>query len=92
MCSLKRKQLCGNIKCEICIKRTIFNKPNFQQLIDEFDKENNSDIDLLKLSYGSHTKIWWKCKNNHTFNVSLNSRTNGISSCKICKYNTHYYI
>jgi hypothetical protein len=87
MCSLKRKQLCDNIKCEICIKRTIFNKPNFQQLIDEFDKENNSDIDLLKLSYGSHIKIWWKCKNNHTFNVSLNSRTNGLSSCKICKYN-----
>lgn len=87
MCLLKQKQLCDNTECEICIKRTILNKPNFQQLIDEFDKENNSDIDLLKLSYGSHKKIWWKCKNNHKFNVSLNSRTNGFTCCKICKYN-----
>jgi hypothetical protein len=60
-----------------------------QQLIYEFDTEKNVDVELLKLPYGSHKKIWWKCKNNHTFNVTLNSRTNTKSSCKICKYDEH---
>jgi len=58
-----------------------------QQLIDEFNIEKNIDIELLNLPYSSHKKIHWRCKNNHTFYVSLNSRTNGKTSCKICKYN-----
>ena len=89
MCSKKQKLLCNNNECIICIDRSILKLDICQQLIDEFDVDNNIDVDLLKLPYGSHKKIWWKCKNNHSFSVTLNSRTNTKSSCKICKYDEH---
>jgi hypothetical protein len=86
MCKKTQKTLCDNKTCELCISRSILKLDICQQLIDEFDVEKNNDIELLNLPYGSHKKIYWKCKNNHTFYVSLNSRTNGKTSCKICKY------
>jgi hypothetical protein len=86
MCSKKQKYLCINNECIVCLNRSILNLEMYQQLIDEFDIEKNDNINLLNLPYGSHKKIWWKCKNNHTFNVTLNSRTNNTTSCKICKY------
>lgn len=89
MCSKKQKLLCNNNECILCINRSILKLEMCQQLIYEFDTEKNVDVELLKLPYGSHKKIWWKCKNNHTFNVTLNSRTNTKSSCKICKYDEH---
>jgi len=89
MCLKKQKQLCNDKECIVCINRSILKLEICQQLIDEFDIAKNVDIDLLNLPYGSHKKIWWKCKNNHTFCVSLNSRTNTKSSCKICKYDEH---
>lgn len=87
MCNKNTKKLCNNSICIECNSRSILNLEICQQLIDEFDIENNMDIELLNLPYSSHTKIHWRCKNNHKFYVSLNSRTNGKTSCKICKYN-----
>ena len=89
MCSKHQKQLCNNDNCNMCISRSILKLELCQQLINEFDIEKNININLLKLPYGSHKKIWWKCKNNHSFYVTLNSRTNTKSSCKICKYDEH---
>jgi hypothetical protein len=86
MCNIKQNKICGDTTCEVCISRTILNLDICQQLIDEFDVDKNNNIELLKLPYGSHTKLHWKCKNNHEFYVSLNARTNGKTSCKICKY------
>lgn len=86
MCKKSQKNLCMNKTCELCISRSILNLDMCQQLIDEFDIEKNNNVELLNLPYGSHKKLYWKCKNGHEFYVSLNSRTNGKTSCKICKY------
>jgi len=86
MCKIKQKKLCGDTTCELCISRSILNLDICQQLIDEFDVDKNINIELLNLPYGSHKKLYWKCKNRHIFYVTLNARTNGKTSCKICKY------
>jgi len=86
MCKKTQQKLCNDKTCELCISRSILNLEICQQLIDEFDIEKNNNVELINLPYGSHKKIHWICKNGHTFYVSLNSRTNGNTSCKICKY------
>jgi hypothetical protein len=52
----------------------------------EFDKIKNQNINIYELSYSSHKKIWWLCENNHSYIVSLNSRTNNKTGCSICYY------
>lgn len=60
----------------------------YQQLMEEYDWDKNNALgfDPTKLSYGSSTKVWWKCKNGHEFEQSLNHRTRG-RGCPICAQN-----
>lgn len=88
MCNKKQSFLCENPLCEICSKRSILSLDISDKLINEFDKELNGNIDLLRLPYGSHIKLLWKCKNNHSFESTLNSRTNGNTNCRQCFYDS----
>lgn len=83
-CSKYKKNLCVIETCEICNLRRV---P--QYLIDEFDKNKNSNINILELSFSSHKKLWWLCKKGHSYQTTLNARTNKKNStnCSICHYN-----
>lgn len=61
----------------------------YPELLLEWDYEKNIGIDLNKVSYSSHKKVWWICQNKHTSYVTINSRTNlsardKFSNCKEC--------
>lgn len=54
-------------------------------LIQEIDYEKNKDFDPNKVGYSSTIKIWWKCKNNHSYYTSIGSRTRDkATGCPIC--------
>ncbi len=49
----------------------------------DFHPTRNSDIVIDDLSKGSRIAIWWKCKNQHEYKVSIVSRIRS-NGCKIC--------
>lgn len=53
-------------------------------LREEWDYEKNGDLDPNHLSYGLATKVWWKCSLGHSYERTLNSRTNRGSGCSYC--------
>jgi hypothetical protein len=62
-------------------------------LAEEVDSRNNA-IDVMTLSAGSSTKIWWACKTNpeHSWEASPYSRLHGykgrIAGCPFCSSRT----
>ena len=54
-------------------------------LLSEIDYEKNKAFDPSKVGFSSTTKIWWKCKNNHSYYASIGSRTRDKGTgCPIC--------
>jgi len=64
---------------DFCIEKEAF------ELLVQWDKENNGGLTPMDVSYGSHKKIWWKCKQNHSWEAAVYSRTGIGSSCPYCK-------
>ena len=56
----------------------------YPELIKEFDTEKNADVDISKITSGSHKKIWWKCLVcAHTYLAPVYNRTAG-HGCPSC--------
>lgn len=78
-CSVAARTYDGK-ECPVC--RSIgFLYPN---LLKEWDHQRNTLIDPFNLSWGSSVKIWWLCENNHSWEVSVSSRTGRGSGCPVC--------
>ena len=56
---------------------------NNKELMKEYDFEKNKDIDLNKLTTGSHQKIWWKCARGHEWEALIHPRLKGVG-CPYC--------
>ncbi len=56
-------------------------------LLKEWDYEKNEKIDPYKVAYGSHKKVWWKCKKGHSWQASINHRTSKVRNCPYCAKN-----
>ncbi|MBE6140105.1 MAG: hypothetical protein E7172_00985 [Firmicutes bacterium] len=52
-------------------------------LMKEYDYEKNINMNLEKLTIGSHNKVWWICLNGHSFKQEIRSKAKGIG-CPIC--------
>lgn len=52
-------------------------------LMSEFDYEKNIDIDVSKITSGSHLKLWWKCSLGHSWNAAVSKRFIG-QNCPFC--------
>lgn len=64
---------------------SILLKDRFPSLFAEIDRDKTKDVDLKKLTYGSKRKIWWKCKKGHSWENSVNCRTNRkVALCPFC--------
>lgn len=62
---------------------------NHPELLKEWDYKKNKK-DPSEYSRGSSQKVWWICKNNHSWKASIGSRTRkekfgGGSNCKKCQ-------
>lgn len=53
------------------------------ELAKEWDYERNIFMPY-EISKGSIKKVWWKCKRGHSWNASVNTRTNNKSQCPYC--------
>jgi len=53
-------------------------------LLAQWDKEKNGDLTPHKVSYGSRTKIWWRCEAGHQWEAPVYSRTGANSGCPYC--------
>ena len=56
---------------------------NKEYLLKEWNSEKNADILPTSISYGTSTKIWWKCNRGHEWFVSVANRIQG-TGCPIC--------
>lgn len=55
---------------------------NNRELLNEWDYEKNYE-DPSSFSKSSNKKVWWICKNNHSWYAVINSRTKGCG-CPYC--------
>ena len=55
-----------------------------QQLVSEWDWEKNIELDINSISGGSEIKVWWKCKNGHSWNAMVRNRFRLHSGCPYC--------
>ncbi len=62
-------------------------KIKYPELAIEFDSKKNIGINLSELTIGSSRKVWWLCRNKHSWAAVVQSRTrNGvIHTCPYCK-------
>jgi len=73
----------------------------YPELVDEWHPTKNGDLRPENFVFGSHTKVWWRCKNNpeHEWETKIFKRTGkntGCPSCAIYGVNlsepTFYYV
>ena len=81
--------------CPICANKQVLtgyndletwvkNHPDYQFILDEWDYKKNT-LKPSEILPGTHKKIWFKCKNNHSFLQRLYSRTCSIPIfCPYC--------
>ncbi len=54
------------------------------ELLDEWDYEKNAPLTPDDVTFGSDSKVWWKCKNcGHRWKASISHRVHG-RSCPLC--------
>ncbi len=54
------------------------------ELALEWDYEKNGDLKPTMFSRASNEKVWWKCKNNHSFFTQIKSRAYQHTGCPFC--------
>lgn len=77
--------------CPICNNRSFVNgQRNFSisypDLMVDWDFTKNKDINPTLTNPHSGKKVWWKCKNGHNWEASINGRTKGFG-CPYCAGN-----
>ena len=56
---------------------------NNKTLMNEYNYERNTDLDLDRVTIGSNEKIWWKCSLGHEWESTVGNRSKG-SGCPYC--------
>lgn len=87
----------GGVGCPVCGRQKIkegqiksYKKCGRKKLIDyfpelviEWDYEKNVGVDITQILLHSNQKVWWKCKQGHSWQAVVNNRTNG-RNCPYC--------
>lgn len=56
---------------------------NSTELLKEWDSPQNGDDHPWDMPFGSHKKVWWKCKEGHEWQAIIKSRVQGCG-CPVC--------
>lgn len=57
---------------------------NREDLLHEWDNTKNVGIMPCIITYGSKKKVWWLCKNKHSYESGVVNRTKGNQGCPYC--------
>lgn len=55
-----------------------------EHLLKEWDYEKNSPLTPENVSYGSKKHVWWHCKQGHSWQAAVHSRSCSGSGCPYC--------
>lgn len=80
---------CG---CPVCAGKTVVSGENdlaarYPELAAEWDPEKNGDLLPTQVSAGTPRKVWWRCRNGHSWQASISSRAGLKADCPICSGN-----
>ncbi len=73
--------VCNNIKVESGYNDLISKYP---LIAKEWDCDKNQGMMPSDVKYNSYEKYWWKCKQGHVWQASVNSRTMRNAGCPYC--------
>lgn len=78
--------ICKSLKIPYCKEGindlyTFCKNNNFDYLLEEY----NDEKDIHKVSYGTNTKIHWKCKYGHEWDAAPSARIGKDEGCPYCK-------
>ena len=54
------------------------------QLLEQWDTPRNLPLTPDLVTYGSKRKVWWRCKQGHTWQASICTRTGNGTGCPVC--------
>ena len=74
--------------CAFCANQKVLSGFNdlattYPRLLEEWDYENNSSITPDAIFAGTKKKVWWKCKNGHSYLMAPQDKKRG-NGCPIC--------
>ncbi|MBE2919382.1 zinc-ribbon domain-containing protein [Anoxybacillus flavithermus] len=76
-------------KCPYCLGRKVCADnclaTTHSELAKEWHPTKNGKLTPYDVVYGSNKKVWWKCKNGHEWQATINNRTNPNTNNK-CPY------
>lgn len=78
----RTKQGQGCPQCRIEKNAFAFVHP---ELVQFWDYEKNDGVDPKVISYGSGTKVWWRCPEGHSYLQKVNAKSGG-AGCTICSH------
>lgn len=75
--------------CKYCAGQAVISGENdlktlYPRIADEWDYELNAPLLPNQIMPGSGKKVWWKCRNGHSWCISPNNRTSQYSNCPFC--------
>ena len=75
--------------CPYCAGQIVITGKNdlktlYPRIAEDWDYELNYPLLPTQIMAGSGKKVWWKCKNGHSWQVSPNNRTSQYSNCPVC--------
>lgn len=53
-------------------------------LLRQWDTEKNGDLTPQRVSYGSKKRVWWRCREGHSWQTAVYTRTSQSSGCPYC--------
>ena len=56
----------------------------YPKVAKEWHPVKNGELTPSDVSFGSHTKVWWICKNGHEWEASVAKRGSGGRGCPYC--------
>lgn len=78
--------------CPYCSGRFASETSNFAychpELLKEWDAEKNKGLNPSDFTPHVGKKIWWKCKEGHSWQATIHNRTRNRSGCPICARNS----
>ena len=57
---------------------------NRQDLLSEWDYDKNGSLKPNNFSKFSNRKVWWLCKNGHSYDAQISNRVKNHSGCPFC--------
>ena len=75
--------------CPICSNKQLLSGYNdletrYPELATEWNYERNGELKPCQVGFGTHKKVWWKCREGHEWVATIVSRAANGNGCPFC--------